>query len=225
MKRIVTGILAHVDAGKTTLSEAMLYKTGEITRPGRVDHGTSFLDTGKLERSRGITIFSKQAQLSWQDMQMTILDTPGHVDFVSETERTLPVLDYAILLISAGSGIQSHTETLWKLLKRNRIPTFIFMNKMDLSIHKKAEWIEILQERLGAGFTDFSVTGGERFTDSLTLGSEKLMELALDGQPLTDSAIAEAIRRREVFSGVFRFSAEDGGCFGVPGRPCQVHFV
>ena len=199
MKRIVTGILAHVDAGKTTLSEAMLYKTGEITRPGRVDHGTSFLDTGKLERSRGITIFSKQAQLSWQDMQMTILDTPGHVDFVSETERTLPVLDYAILLISAGSGIQSHTETLWKLLKRNRIPTFIFMNKMDLSIHKKAEWIEILQERLGAGFTDFSVTGGERFTDSLTLGSEKLMELALDGQPLTDSAIAEAIRRREVF--------------------------
>lgn len=199
MKRIVTGILAHVDAGKTTLSEAMLYKTGEITRPGRVDHGTSFLDTGKLERSRGITIFSKQAQLSWQDMQMTILDTPGHVDFVSETERTLPVLDYAILLISAGSGIQSHTETLWKLLKRNRIPTFIFMNKMDLSIHKKAEWIEILQERLGAGFTDFSVTGGERFTDSLTLGSEKLMELVLDGQPLTDSAIAEAIRRREVF--------------------------
>lgn len=199
MKRIVTGILAHVDAGKTTLSEALLYKTGEIGSLGRVDHGTSFLDSGKLERSRGITIFSKQAQLSWKDMQMTILDTPGHVDFVSETERTLPVLDYAILLISAGSGIQSHTETLWKLLKRNRIPAFIFMNKMDLSIHKKSEWIDILQDKFGNGFTDFSVTGGERFIDSLTLGSEKLMEMVLEDREITDSSIAEAVRRREVF--------------------------
>ena len=204
MKRIVTGILAHVDAGKTTLSEALLYKTGEIGSLGRVDHGTSFLDSGKLERSRGITIFSKQAQLSWKDMQMTILDTPGHVDFVSETERTLPVLDYAILLISAGSGIQSHTETLWKLLKRNRIPVFIFMNKMDLSIHKKSEWIEILQDKFGNGFTDFSVTGGERFIDSLTLGSEKLMEMVLEDREITDSSIAEAVRRREVF----RFSSD-----------------
>ncbi len=199
MKRIVTGILAHVDAGKTTLSEAMLYKTGQIGSLGRVDHGTSFLDTGALERSRGITIFSKQAQLSWDDVQMTILDTPGHVDFVSETERTLPVLDYAILLISAGSGIQSHTETLWKLLKRSRVPVFVFLNKMDLSIHKKAEWIEILTDQFGSGFTDFSVTGGERFTDSLTLGSEELMELVLEGKKITDGDIAEAIKRREVF--------------------------
>lgn len=199
MKSIVTGILAHVDAGKTTLSEAMLFKTGEISSPGKVDHGTSFLDTGKLERSRGITIFSKQAQLSWEDVQMTILDTPGHVDFVSETERTLSVLDYAILLISAGSGIQSHTETLWKLLKRSRIPTFIFMNKMDLSIHKKSEWIDILQEKFGSGFTDFSVTGGERFTDSLTMGSEALMERVLEDQKITDQDIARAVKRREVF--------------------------
>ena len=133
MKRFVVGILAHVDSGKTTLSEAMLYRTGTIRSLGRVDHGDSFLDSHTLERNRGITIFSKQAVLTMEDLELTLLDTPGHVDFSAEMERTLQVLDYAILVISGTDGVQSHTETLWRLLQRYQIPTFLFINKMDLA--------------------------------------------------------------------------------------------
>lgn len=133
MKRLVTGILAHVDSGKTTLSEGLLYHAGEIRKRGRVDHGDAFLDTHSLERSRGITIFSKQAVLHCGDTVFTLLDTPGHVDFSLEAERTLQVLDYAVLVISGSDGVQSHTETLWKLLERYNVPVFIFVNKMDIA--------------------------------------------------------------------------------------------
>ena len=129
MKKIVTGILAHVDSGKTTLSEALLYHSGTIRLHGRVDHGNAFLDTNPIEREKGITIFSKQAVIDLQDTYITLLDTPGHIDFSAETERTLSVLDYCILVISGTDGVQNHTETLWNLLKRYNIPTFIFINK------------------------------------------------------------------------------------------------
>ena len=132
MKRLVIGILAHVDAGKTTLSEGMLYRAGETRRLGRVDHGDAFLDTYALERERGITIFSKQALLHLDGAEITLLDTPGHVDFSTEMERTLQVLDYAVLVVSGTDGVQSHTETLWRLLERYRVPTFLFVNKLDL---------------------------------------------------------------------------------------------
>ena len=132
MKKAVIGILAHVDSGKTTLSEAMMYVSGNIRRLGRVDHKDSFLDNFKLERERGITIFSKQAILRYEDAAFTLLDTPGHVDFSAETERTLQVLDYAILVISGTDGVQSHTVTLWKLLHKYHVPCFLFVNKMDM---------------------------------------------------------------------------------------------
>ena len=130
-KHIVAGILAHVDAGKTTLSEALLYRSGQIRRLGRVDHGDAFLDTDAMERARGITIFAEPAIIRSGDLTITLIDTPGHVDFSAETERVLAVLDYAILVVSGADGIQGHTETLWRLLRRYNVPTFIFVNKMD----------------------------------------------------------------------------------------------
>ena len=138
MNRVVIGILAHVDSGKTTLSEGMLYSAGEIRKIGRVDHGDAFLDSHEIERDKGITIFSKQAVMRFRDTEFTLLDTPGHVDFSTEMERTLSVLDYAILVISGTDGIQNHTETLWRLLARYNIPTFIFVNKMDLNADRNA---------------------------------------------------------------------------------------
>ena len=172
MKKLTIGILAHVDSGKTTLSEAMLYKTGEIRTLGRVDHRDSFLDGNELERNRGITIFSKQAVISWNDMYVTLLDTPGHVDFSAEMERALSAMDYAILVISAGDGVQSHTETLWKLLKRYGIPVFVFVNKMDLAVRSAAEIRASLIERLGPGFVDFSTAeDDEMFLDQVTMWS------------------------------------------------------
>ena len=131
MNRVVIGILAHVDSGKTTLSEGMLYSAGEIRKIGRVDHGDAFLDSHEIERDKGITIFSKQAVMRFRDTEFTLLDTPGHVDFSTEMERTLSVLDYAILVISGTDGIQNHTETLWRLLARYNVPTFIFVNKIN----------------------------------------------------------------------------------------------
>ena len=138
MRKLVIGILAHVDAGKTTLSEGMLYTCGTLKRLGRVDHQDAFLDTEALERERGITIFSKQAVLPLPGVEVTLLDTPGHVDFSSEMERTLQVLDCAILVISGTDGVQGHTRTLWRLLERYHIPTLLFVNKMDLSVAERA---------------------------------------------------------------------------------------
>ena len=145
MKRLVVGITAHVDSGKTTLSEALLYRTGEIRKLGRVDHQTAFLDTHPMERDRGITIFAHQACIACENAEYTLLDTPGHVDFSAETERTMQVLDYAILVISGTDGVQSHTETLWKLLERYQVPVFLFVNKMDLAGADKAAVLEQLQ--------------------------------------------------------------------------------
>ena len=151
MENIVMGILAHVDAGKTTLSEGMLYLSGTVRKLGRVDHKDAFLDTYSLERDRGITIFSKQAVFSLGNRRINLLDTPGHVDFSAEMERTLQVLDYAVLVISGADGVQGHTETLWKLLKLYEIPTFIFINKMDQPGTDRESLLTELKERLDEG--------------------------------------------------------------------------
>ena len=151
MKKLVLGILAHVDAGKTTLSEGLLYLSGAVRRLGRVDHQDAFLDTDEQERERGITIFAKQAEFSWGDTAFTLLDTPGHVDFSAEMERTLAVLDCAVLVVSGTDGIQGHTRTLWRLLEGRGVPTFLFINKMDLAGADKAALLAQLQSRLDGG--------------------------------------------------------------------------
>ena len=163
MKRLVVGITAHVDSGKTTLSEALLYRTGEIRKLGRVDHQTAFLDTHPMERDRGITIFAHQASIDYGGASYTLLDTPGHVDFSAETERTMQVLDYAILVISGTDGVQSHTETLWKLLERYHVPVFLFVNKMDLAGADRAAVLEQLQTRLSSRCVDFPRTAVTAF--------------------------------------------------------------
>ena len=146
MKNVIIGITAHVDSGKTTLAEAMLYTSGAIRSLGRVDRGNSTLDTNSIERERGITIFSSQAEFTVDDTMFTLLDTPGHVDFSAETERTMQVLDYAVLVISGTDGVQSHTTTLWKLLRKYNIPVFVFVNKMDLIGADKAHLIDRLRK-------------------------------------------------------------------------------
>ena len=197
-KHLVVGILAHVDSGKTTLSEAMLYRAGAIRRLGRVDHKDAFLDTNTLEKTRGITIFSKQALLTVGKTEITLLDTPGHVDFSTETERTLQVLDYAVLVISGTDGVQSHTETLWRLLRRYHIPTFVFVNKMDLPGMERAALLEQLNRRLGEGFVDFGADRAQR-DEALAVCDERLMERVLDTGTLTDADLVPAIARRHVF--------------------------
>ena len=197
-RSIVLGVLAHVDSGKTTLSEAMLYRAGVIRKLGRVDHRDAFLDTDALERARGITIFSKQALLDAGQTHITLLDTPGHVDFSAEAERTLQVLDYAVLVISGPGGVQSHTETLWQLLRRYRIPTFVFVNKMDLPGPTHAELLEQLNRRLGEGFVDFGADPAAR-DEALALCDERLMDAWLEQGALEDGQILPAIARRHVF--------------------------
>ena len=151
-----TGLLAHVDAGKTTLSEALLFRTGARRTLGRVDHGDAYLDTHTLERARGITIFSKQALLATEHFDITLVDTPGHVDFSAEAERSMPILDCAILVISGTDGIQAHTVTLWRLLERYQVPVFLFINKCDLPGLSGEELLQRLQKAFGAGFADVS---------------------------------------------------------------------
>lgn len=197
MKKIIAGILAHVDAGKTTLAEAMLYRTGKLRKIGRVDHGDTALDTHALERERGITIFASQAVFSTDKMEVTLLDTPGHVDFSSETERTLGVLDYAILVISGLDGVQSHTLTLWKLLRLYGVPTFVFVTKMDFARKSREEIIENLNSELDGDFVDF---GDETaMSEGLALCSESMMEKYLGGETIDEREIAEAIKLRQVF--------------------------
>ena len=197
-KQIVLGILAHVDSGKTTLSEAMLYRAGVTRRLGRVDHKDAFLDTDALEKARGITIFSKQALLTAGDTDITLLDTPGHVDFSTETERTLQVLDYAVLVVSGTDGVQSHTETLWRLLRRYHVPTFVFVNKMDLPGMERQELLAQLNRRLGEGFVDFGAEQADR-DEALALCDENLMDRMLDAGQLQDADLISAIARRHVF--------------------------
>ena len=197
-KQIVLGILAHVDSGKTTLSEAMLYRAGVTRRLGRVDHKDAFLDTDALEKARGITIFSKQALLTAGDTDITLLDTPGHVDFSTETERTLQVLDYAVLVVSGTDGVQSHTETLWRLLRRYHVPTFVFVNKMDLPGMERQALLDQLNRRLGEGFVDFGAEQADR-DEALALCDENLMDRMLDAGQLQDADLIPAIARRHVF--------------------------
>ncbi len=200
MKNLVVGILAHVDSGKTTLSEAILYEAGEIRNLGRVDKGDAFLDTDKIERARGITIFSKQAVLSLPDTNLTIVDTPGHIDFSAEAERTLQILDYAILVISAADGIQGHTQTLWQLLKLHNIPTFVFVNKMDLPDTSANKILEELSSTFGDGFIGFSQNIQDYdFNEHLAMCNEELMNQYLNSANCELSAIKKAILKREVF--------------------------
>ena len=199
MKRLTIGILAHVDSGKTTLSEGLLYCAGMLRKLGRVDHGDAFLDTHALEKSRGITIFSKQARLLYGDCEFTLLDTPGHVDFSAEAERTLSVLDYALLVVSGSEGIQPHTETLFKLLCRYGVPTFVFINKMDIYHLSRQELMGGLK-RLGEGFIDFSDdVPKDEFYDGLAMCSEDMMEQYLDTGTVPADTIRQSIRQRQVF--------------------------
>ena len=198
MKKLVIGILAHVDAGKTTLSEGMLYLSGSINKLGRVDHKDAFLDHNQLERERGITIFSKQAVLPLPELEITLMDTPGHVDFSAEMERTLQVLDYAILVISGTDGVQSHTETLWRLLRRYQIPTFLFVNKMDLAGADKPMILRELQKRLSDKCVDMDASDEER-QEAFSLCDERLLEQYLEEGILETEAIARVIARRKAF--------------------------
>ena len=198
MEQLVIGILAHVDAGKTTLSEGLLYRTGAVRKLGRVDHQDAFLDTNHLERERGITIFSKQAVFPLGERRVTLLDTPGHVDFSAEMERTLQVLDYAILVISGTDGVQGHTRTLWRLLCKRQIPTFLFINKMDLAGADRAAVLRELQTTLDGGCLDFT-DGLEPIQEDLAALDEELMERYLSGEAVTAADAARLISERKVF--------------------------
>lgn len=219
MKNLVIGILAHVDAGKTTLSESFLYLSGKIRKLGRVDNKDAYLDNFELERARGITIFSKQAMFEVGDTQITLLDTPGHVDFSTETERTLQVLDYAILVVSGADGVQAHTKTLWRLLEIYRIPAFLFINKMDQNGTDKEKLMEELKKQLGDGCIEFGQAVdedlnqglrrginessherfNEDFNDQLAMCDEALLEAYLETGHIGLPQIKEAIRARKVF--------------------------
>ena len=192
---MVLGILAHVDAGKTTLSEALLYEAGKIRSVGRVDHQDAFLDTDSQERERGITIFSKQAQLDCDGMKITLLDTPGHVDFSAEMERTLQVLDYAILVISGTDGVQGHTKTLWRLLQHYQIPTFLFINKMDLQGASQEKIQKQLKNQLSDACVDFSDLDYEE----IAMCSENMLDYYMEHETIEKEQVAEAIRKRLLF--------------------------
>lgn len=203
MKKIVVGILAHVDSGKTTLSEALMYCSGNIGKLGRVDHRDSFLDTFTLERSRGITIFSKQAVLKYNDTEFTLLDTPGHVDFSSETERTLQVLDYAILVISGTDGVQSHTHTLWKLLKKYNVPCFIFVNKMDLHGADKTNIMMQLKTKLSDSCVEFDFDNTDNFFENVALCDDDLFAQYDENGTINKSDIINAVADRRIFPCLF----------------------
>ncbi len=195
---LVVGILAHVDSGKTTLAESLLYHTGSIRSIGRVDHKNTFLDTEALEKERGITIFSKQAQIQAIDYTITLLDTPGHVDFSTEMERALQIMDYAILVISASDGITGHVQTLWKLLERYQIPVFIFCNKMDLFREEKAQLLQELEKNLHSNFVDFSRRDSISFYESLAVSDEALLEKVILGEEISQNEIAKGIGERKI---------------------------
>lgn len=199
-KRLILGLLAHVDAGKTTLSEALLYASGQLRSLGRVDHGDAFLDTDLQERERGITIFSKQAELQWKELRLTLMDTPGHVDFSSEMERTLGVLDAAVLVVSGADGVQGHTETLWRLLKAYQIPTLLFVNKMDQPGTDRAALRVEIKNRLSDSCVDLSAPGG---MEEAALCSEKAMEAFLREGTVPRELLAEAVAARQLFPILF----------------------
>ena len=227
MKRLVVGLLAHVDSGKTTLAEGLLYRAGVLRKLGRVDHRDAFLDTDSRERARGITIFAKQAVLALpaaagaEACELTLLDTPGHVDFSAEAERALQVLDYAVLVVSGTDGVQAHTETLWKLLARYRVPTFVFVNKMDLPGADAAVRLRELRGRFGDGCVDFSAVPDP---EALALCSEPLMNEVLENGAASPETVVTAIARRQVFPVFFgaalRLDGLDGLLRGLQTLTC-----
>ena len=198
-RRVVIGITAHVDAGKTTLAEAMLYRTGRLRKLGRVDHGSAAMDSHLLERERGITIFLSQAELPLGDMEVTLLDTPGHVDFSAEMERTLSVLDYAILVISGVDGVQAHTRTLWRLLELYRVPTFLFVTKMDFGRRDRDWLMESLRHELGEGCVDFTPAARDRRMEQLATCREDALEAYLDTGMVPEELVRQLVRQRLVF--------------------------
>ena len=218
MKRLVVGLLAHVDSGKTTLAEGLLYRAGVLRKLGRVDHRDAFLDTDSRERARGITIFAKQAVLALpaaegaEACELTLLDTPGHVDFSAEAERALQVLDYAVLVVSGTDGVQAHTETLWKLLARYRVPTFVFVNKMDLPGADAAVRLRELRGRFGDGCVDFSAVPDP---EALALCSEPLMNEVLENGEASPGTVVTAIARRQVFPVFFGAALRLDGLDGL----------
>lgn len=199
MKKLVIGILAHVDAGKTTLSEGILYRSGMLRKIGRVDNKDAFLDTYALEKERGITIFSKQANFRWKNMEVSLLDTPGHVDFSAEMERTLQVLDAAVLVISGADGVQGHTQTLWQLLKRYRIPVFLFINKMDQNGTDREALREELKTRLEEGCVDFGEGFTEAFYEQCAVCDEAALDMFLEKGSLSEEELGRLIRERKLF--------------------------
>ena len=209
-KRLSVGLLAHVDAGKTTLSEALLYRAGVIRTLGRVDHGDTFLDTDAQERSRGITIFSKQAVLPLPGCTVTLLDTPGHVDFSAEMERTLQVLDCAVLVVSGTAGVQGHTITLWQLLRRYQIPTILFINKMDIETADRQALLQSLQQELDERCTDFSQPPSQ-LQEELSLCDDALLEDYLTSGTILDAQIASAVSHRKVFPCFFGSALKQEG--------------
>lgn len=220
MKKLVIGILAHVDAGKTTLSEELLYLCGEIRKIGRVDHGDAFLDTYELEKERGITIFSKQALLKTENMEVTLLDTPGHVDFSAEMERTLQVLDYAILVINGMDGVQSHTMTLWRLLERYQIPTFLFVNKMDQQGTDHDALLNDLKQHLHENCVDFGRTQDTDYgmyeltpeqLENIAVCEEDLLETYLETGIVEDRDIVRLIVQRKIFPCYFGSALKEKG--------------
>ncbi len=235
MKHIVMGILAHVDAGKTTLSESILYLSGQIRKLGRVDHKDAFLDTDTLERERGITIFSKQAEFTLGSRSVTLLDTPGHVDFSAEMERTLQVLDYAILVINGADGVQGHTRTLWSLLKRYQIPVFLFVNKMDQPLADRERLLADLKENLDSSVVAFDVDHeSEEFMEEVATCEETLLEQYLETMSVDEEVIPDLIRERKIFpcyfgsalklQGVSEFLEEIESYFGTLPPPCSATF-
>lgn len=199
MKKLVIGILAHVDAGKTTLSESILYLSGKIRKLGRVDNKDAYLDTYELERERGITIFSKQAIFDLEDIQITLLDTPGHMDFSAEMERTLQVLDYAILVISGADGVQGHTKTLWRLLELYHIPVFIFVNKMDQNVSDKKKLMQEMKKQLDDGCIEFGKVKDRSFYDQLAMCDENMFEAYFEKEKIENVMIQNGIWQRKVF--------------------------
>ena len=198
MNNINIGMLAHVDAGKTTLSESLLYVSGSIRQLGRVDHGNAFLDYDAQEKDRGITIYAKQAIFDWKDTRITLLDTPGHVDFSAEMERVLQVLDYAVVIINALDGIQSHTETIWKLLQHYHVPALVFVNKMDVSHTERTQIMEDLKRHLDEHCVDVTLQD-EACQEQLAMCSDELLESYMETGGITDEQLADAVAQRTIF--------------------------
>ena len=211
LRHLCVGLLAHVDAGKTTLSEALLYESGGIRKLGRVDQGDAFLDNLALERARGITIFSKQAVLTEGDTEVTLMDTPGHADFSAEMERTLQVLDLAVLVISGSEGVQSHTEVLWNLLARYRVPTVFFVNKMDLASRPEKEILQEIRKKLGANAVDFTAPGSGDFFENVAAADEDAMEEYFADGEVSEERIRAEIADREIFPCWFGSALRDLG--------------